>query len=135
MELVVDTNELLSSVIRDSKCRELLCSPDLVLYAPEHIISEFFRHKECVIEKSGMTESDFNVLVAVLLSRINIVPSEQFISLVKTAEKIAAHPEDAPFIALCLYKGVPLWSEDKMLKKQRAVSVLNTRELLEMLPR
>ena len=41
--------------------------------------------------------------------------------------------EDAPFIGLALHLGVPLWSNDKMLKKQEKVKVVSTIELIKLI--
>ena len=104
MELVVDTNVLISAIIKSSKSRELLCSQKLVLFAPEHIISESLSNKEEIIGKAGISESEFNELLAILLSKINL--------------------------ALSIAKNIPLWSNDKELKEQSLVKVLSTEEIV-----
>lgn len=129
----MDTNVLISALVKPFKSRELICSPMLVLYAPEHLISESLAHKEEIIDKSGLDEIEFKELIAVLLSRINVVPEEDFKKFIKAASKIAPHPEDSPFIALSLSKNIPLWSDDKALKKQPKVKVFSTSELVKEL--
>ncbi|MFH1275862.1 MAG: PIN domain-containing protein [Candidatus Woesearchaeota archaeon] len=131
MEVAVDTNALMSALIKPSKSRELICSPKLVLHAPEHIISESLAHKQEIISKSGINKYEFSMLTTLLLSRINIVPEDEFRKFIRLALKLVSHPEDAPFIALSLSKNIPLWSDDKALKEQSSVKVFTTAELIK----
>jgi predicted nucleic acid-binding protein len=133
MELVVDSNVLISSLVKSIRCRDLLCSPKLVLYAPEQIILESLAHKEEILEKSGIDNSDFAKLIAILLSRINIIPEAEFSHLTNEALKLVTHSEDAPFIALSLSRGIPIWSEDKALKRQSLIKIFSTEELIKLL--
>jgi len=130
MDLVVDTNVLISALIKPAKSRELICSYKLKLYAPEDIISETLKHKQEIIDKAGINESEFSKLIKILLSNLNIVPEIEFKNFKNQALELVTHPEDAPFIALCLAKNIPIWSEDKDLKKQKIVKVFSTLELL-----
>jgi len=42
--------------------------------------------------------------------------------------------DDSPFLALCLAKGIPLWSNDKPLKERQSfVKVISTSELFRMM--
>ena len=132
MEIVVDTNCIISALIKNSKSRAIVCSPKLHLCAPEHMISEIENNKEEIIEKAGMSEYDFELLIAILLSNIEVVPMEKFYHFRERASSLAKHPEDAEFLALALLRNIPLWSDDKDLKKQNDVKVLNTPELLEL---
>jgi len=133
LEIAVDTNALMSALIRPSKSRELICSSKLMLYAPEHIISESLEHKQEIISKSGINKYEFSILITFLLSRINIVPEDEFRKFIRLALKLVSHPEDAPFIALSLSKNIPLWSDDKALKEQSSVKVFTTSELIKEL--
>ena len=133
MELVVDTNVFISAIIKSSKTRELLCSPKLTLFAPEHIILESLSNKEEILSKAGITDSEFAELLAILLSKINIFSKEEFYYLIDKALEIVKHEEDAPFLALSLAKNIPMWSNDKELKEQSLVRVFSTEELIEYL--
>lgn len=133
MELVVDTNVLISAIVKPSNSRILLCHPRVVLFAPEHILLEIERNKEIILEKSCISESRFKELLASLLSNIFLVKSDEFKNFLKQALKIAQHPEDSPFLALALAYNVPVWSNDKGLKQQSAVKVLSTKELIDFL--
>ena len=133
MELVVDTNILISALVKDSKARELLCNERLILYAPEQILLEINAHREEIIAKAGISRRRFQGLLALLMVQISVVRTALFRKFLKEALKIAPHPEDAPFLALAMAYNVPIWSNDKGLKGQHRIKVYSTAELLEVL--
>lgn len=133
MELVVDTNVLISALVRASATRILLLDSRLGLFSHELVLDELLEHKDIILTKSGLDETDFRKLTAILLSRISIVPADVFASYLRDAYKISPDPEDTPFIALCMQRRIPLWSNDSLLKKQNSVKVISTKELLELL--
>lgn len=131
MDLVVDTNILISAIVKSSKSKTLISSPLFNLYAPEHLIEEIMANKCEILDKSGLDNNDFELLLAILLSRITIVSTDYFRELINLALSVVSHPEDAPFIALSLFKKTSLWSDDKALKKQSLVKVFSTSELIK----
>ena len=131
MEIVVDTNVLISALIRSAKTRELICSPKLILYAPKYILSECLSHKTEIINKSGINQYDFVDLVTILLSNIHIIDDKEFDHLMDEAEKLVKHQEDSPFMALALFKNISLWTDDKGLREQKKVKIFSTSELLK----
>lgn len=132
MELVIDSNCLISALIKSGKSRELICSSKLILYSPEHILYETLKHKEEIINKSGITSVDFNILVSILTSRIKTIPESEFNNFREKANSLTTHQEDTPFMALALQRNIPIWSDDKELKYQSTVKVYSTSELLKI---
>lgn len=133
MELAVDSNVVFSAMVKDSLTRSLLCNPNLLLYAPEALISEMHEHSEEIKEKSGLSENRWKEVTGILLSKIRLVPKEEIALFLKEALEFSPDQEDAPFFALCLARGIPLWSNDKALKQQSAVRVFSTDELAKLL--
>ena len=130
MKLVVDTNCLISALIREGKTRELICSSQIKLYAPEHIISETANHKLEILKKSGLENKDFELLINILLAQITIIPKQEFQECKEEALKLVTHSEDSLFIALAIHLQIPLWSNDEDLKLQKIVKIYSTKELL-----
>jgi len=64
-----------------------------------------------------------------------MVPEISYRHHLKEAHQLAPHPEDAPYLALALHLGVPLWSNDADLARQPDVVVHPTMKLLELLAR
>ena len=130
-EYVIDTNCVISALIRPSSSRNLLCSEHFLFHAPEHMLAEIERHQEEIREKAGITEEDFSLLRSVILACIHMCPERELRQYKEEALKLTEHKEDAPFIALCLAKNLPLWSNDKGFKKQSVIAVFSTAELLD----
>lgn len=133
MELVVDTNVIFSAIVRNSVTRILLLNPNLILYSPEGLISELDEHKEEIRAKSKLNEKRYDELMAVLLSKIKLEPKETIAPFLKEALEFSPDKDDSPFLALCLAKGIALWSNDKPLKQQSFVKVLSTAELFKIM--
>ncbi|MEK6903861.1 MAG: PIN domain-containing protein [Nanoarchaeota archaeon] len=107
MELVIDSNCLISTLIRPAKSRELIFSQKICLFAPESIIMEAVNHKKDVLEKSGIMDAEFDQLIGILIANINVVPQDEFKHYEDRAKTLVTHDEDIPFIALALAKNIP----------------------------
>jgi len=55
--------------------------------------------------------------------------------MMSEASRLAAHVEDAPYLALALWKRIPLWSNDKGMKLQSRVKVFTTSQLIAAMAR
>ena len=133
MELVINTNIVFSALVRDSLTRFLICNPTLVLYAPETMISELEKHEEEILKRSGLSKDGWGKLTSILFSNVRLVSKEKIAPFLKKALEFSPDPEDAPFFALCLFKGISLWSNDKALKRQSMVKVFSTEEIINIL--
>lgn len=134
MELVIDTNIVFAAIVKNSVSRHLLLNSNLILYSPEGLISELEEHKEEIRRKSGLGKEKYNELMAILLSKIKLVSKESIAPFLKNALEFSPDEDDSPFLALCLAKGIPLWSNDKPLKeRQSVVRVLSTSELFSVM--
>lgn len=135
MLVVIDANELFALLIRGSKGSEyLLLSNRVELIAPEFLLAEFERHKEEILSKTHKSETEFAMLLSVFRRRIKFIPKQEFEDSMKKALKLLPqNPKDAPYIALALKYNACIWSEDRPLKQQSRVKVLNTGELLKEL--
>jgi len=75
----------------------------------------------------------FSVIFTKLIMRITFIEEDSFKHLHEEAIKISPDLNDAVYFSLSLYKGIPLWSNDKKLKEQNHVKVYATHELKELL--
>ncbi|HLD15271.1 MAG TPA: PIN domain-containing protein [Candidatus Nanoarchaeia archaeon] len=132
MNLIVDTNCLISSLISNGKSREIICLPGITLYAPENIIEETLNNKEEIILRAEIDEQSFNQLISIFLLNIKIISKEDFKEFKEKAKELVTHPEDIPFMALALKLNYPLWSNDKNLKLQSKVKVFSTTDLIKV---
>ena len=137
MELVVDTNVLFAAVFRSALSRELLAHDRLTLWTPEYGISEArsVLTRPAVVRRLGNPPvSDILLSLERATAKIRIAPDSTFQKHMVEAGRLAPHPEDAPFLALAILLGIPIWSNDIALKKsQSVVRVYATHELLKLL--
>ncbi len=136
MYVVLDTNILFSALIRDSTTRKLILEYDGTFLFPEYIFEEAEKHKDEIFKKSGMDAEDFNELLAIILRKVNIVPSEVLEPYRREAYEIVKDIDvnDVLFVACALaYKESIIWSNDSSLKKQSRIKVINTSEAMKLL--
>ena len=135
MKIVVDSNILFSALIKDAITRRIILEYDGAFLFPYYIMSEFEKHKQYLIKKSKLNDKEFNTLLRLILSKVKIIPIEilqkykyEALEIVKNIDK-----NDAMFFACALaYKDSVIWSDDKALKKQNIIKVLNTTEILAL---
>ena len=77
MRFIIDTNILLSALIKDSTTRKIIVKSGWNFYYPEMSFHEVRKYKELVLKKSGMSEKDYSKLMDCILGYINIVPDER----------------------------------------------------------
>ena len=69
MKLIIDTNVLISSLLKDSTTRELLLNESFEFYLPEIVMSEVKKYLPYIIQKSGKTEEEIKKLLNILLEK------------------------------------------------------------------
>jgi len=133
--LVVDSNIVISGLIRDGKTREPLIDSPFLLYAPETMTGEIRKYEDIIIEKSGLTKDEFEMLFGMLTEDITIVEKEKYKNYMEEADRLIGHidKKDVPFIALALYlPNSGIWSNDGDFEEQDRVGILKTEEVLKL---
>lgn len=134
MRLVLDTNILIASLIKDSITRSLLLSPLLELYLPEYALEEIENHVSLISDKSGLPEQEIRFLLAFLLDRIKIITADRIKPHLNAANEIFGQidPNDVPFIALALsFSNEGIWTNDPHFSKQKKIKVWATGDILK----
>ena len=133
MELVIDANVLMSALVATAgKTYDLIFNERINLFSPEFLLEEFEEHKEEILEKSGLSESDFKLFLSLISSEIEFISKSEFKEFIPQAEKITPDPNDTEYLALALKLKCSIWSNDKRLKNQNKVNICSTGELLKM---
>ncbi|MBI2110116.1 DNA-binding protein, partial [Candidatus Woesearchaeota archaeon] len=129
MIFIVDTNIVFSGLLKEGDTRDLLIDSPFTLYAPETMIKEIRKHEELILEKSGLTKDEFEILFDLLVENIVIVEKEQYNKHITEADRIIGNIDkgDVPFIALALsIQNKGIWSDDRDFEKQDKVKVWKT---------
>jgi predicted nucleic acid-binding protein len=132
MKLVVDANVIFSAIIKNGKNRKLLLDDKLILYAPLFLKEEVLKYREYLAKKSGMNNKELIEFVDRLLTLANIefVDMRVLGTYMKVAGRISPDTKDTLYIALALFKGCGLWSNDRALgENQSTIKVITTTAL------
>ncbi len=136
MRLVIDASIIFSVLIkRDFSYRLLARLGDMgsEMYSPAWLEEELENGKEKILRYSGLDESKLDFFVEAALGKITVASPAEYEKYFAEAKELAPHPEDAPYFALALAKGCPIWSNEKAFKRQPAVRVLSSTEIEWML--
>lgn len=134
MELVVDANVLLASFLKEAVTRELLLDSRLSLFAPEHLITEISKHlrrSASLRKRISLSNEDLQKLFGALTQHVQTFEKKVYFYQMAEAMNLAAHREDAHYLALALHLNIPIWSNDKGLKQQNTVEVYSTQQLIQ----
>jgi predicted nucleic acid-binding protein len=134
MDLVIDANIVFSALINSSgsSC-DLLFSDRLNLSAPEFLKEEIEKHKKEILMKTGLDEKELDIALSLLFTKIKLVPFSEFKQHSQKAKSICPDPDDTEYFALAMALKCPVWSNEKRLKLQEMISVINTAEMIELL--
>ena len=133
MKVILDVNVILSALIRDSTTRKIILNSQFDFYFPDPSLHKIRKYKSYILEKSGLSEEEYNKLMATLFKYIKLVPIEEIEKNWSEAKKIMEHidPEDVVFIATALsINDSVIWSDDRHFEKQDKVKVLKTEDMV-----
>ena|SRR3989338_121897 len=135
MILVVDTNILISALIRDSTTRKIIIKSGWDFYYPEKSFHEVREYKNLVLEKSGMSEQEYTEMLNHLLKHIQLVPEELIKQRLDEANKLLGKidPDDVIFLATALsLDNSKIWSDDTHFEKQNKITVFKTKDIVKL---
>ena len=136
MKLIIDTNILISSLLKDSISRELLLNEFFEFYLPEIVLREVNKYLPYIIQKSKLSEEEIKKLLNTLLENLNLVPIDEYKGKMNEGMEIIGNidEKDTQFIALALaIENDGIWSNDKHLDKQEKIQVFKTIDIISLL--
>ena len=135
MKLLVDTNILISALIKDGATRKLLFHLDAELLTIALLEQEIENYQAIILEKAEIDILIFNRIFETLKARITFLEDDLFIPFMPFASEIMdpIDPGDTPFLAAALATGAEIWSDDVHFQQQTRVKVWTTSHLLHFL--
>lgn len=133
MLIIIDSNILISALIKNSITRSIILSSDNKFLLPEYSLTEIKNHEKEILYKSRLSREEFIFLMKKLLKYIKIIKTGDIISYKKKAYEIMGKidEDDVLFIACALaYQKSVIWSDDKHFKIQKTIKNYNTKELM-----
>lgn len=135
MKVVLDTNILISALIKNSITRKILFTSYFDFFYPKSSLNEINKHKDLILRKSGMAGKDYDDLFRALFEVVTIVREEIINENLNRAKKIGIQdPDDLVFLACAL--GIPqsiIWSDDADFEGQSAIKVMKTKDIIRHL--
>lgn len=134
MRLVVDTNILISALIKGSVTRKIITHLKAKLYSPMFLQEEVEKYQNEILRKANLNETEFKVLFDQIKSKVIFLEYGSFSLKYDEAKKIMdkIDSKDTPFIAAALATGSDIWSDDKHFEKQKKVKVWKTGDLAKL---
>jgi len=132
MKIIVDSNRVIASLLKDSTTREILYNRIFNFVAPEFIKEEILKHKKDLMSKANITANNFDSLLSSLFERITLIPYKYYIKHLKKLEINTTDPKDIPYFACCLAtKSKGIWSHDPHFLKQSKVKIFTNIDMLK----
>jgi len=142
MKFVVDSNVLFTFFWRSSVFEDISSREEITLFSPEFALEEINKYSSEIMKKSGLARNEFLKRETELIKRVEFIPLNGYSDFFKEAESLAKtfskeqkkeFLEDIDFFTLALKLHCPIWTNDRLFKKQSEVSVLTTKEMIELL--
>lgn len=136
MQLVVDTNIIISALLKSGATRDVLFHPAFSFFMPEYSLEEIEAHRAVLLERTGLSSNTFSDLLQIITGAEHVIPESAFAGNVNRACIImgAIDVKDVPFVALALsFRNAGIWSNDKGLLKQSIVPVWKTHDLIDLI--
>jgi len=134
MKIIVDTNRIIAALIKDSTSRKILFNENFEFVSPDYVFTEIAKHEEEIIKKARITYQEFEILLSIILERIEIVPKEEYESYIEKALKLIKDIDDVSFIAAGLaLKADGIWSDDPHFLEQDEIKIFTTKEMVDKL--
>lgn len=121
--------------IRNSTTREIIVKSGQNFCFPEISLHKIRKYKDLILQKSGLSEAEFQVILSTLFRFIRLIPTEELMQYWEEAKKIMTQidPEDVPFIAAALsQENAIIWSDDKHFDQQDRVLNLKTKDIVAL---
>ena len=135
MRLIVDSNVVMSALIKDSITREIILRSGIEFFHPKIALKNLDKYRSLILEKSGLDGLEYEDLFKLILSKISLIDLENFIGYLEESNDLmrGIDIEDSPFIALALsFENDGIWSDDSHFKKQNKINIWTTKELLDI---
>ncbi len=135
MIFIIDTNILISALIRDSTTRKIIVESEWEFYYPEESFHEVRKYKELILKKSGLSQQEYSRLLNYLLTHITLVPIEQIKEKLNKANECLGKidADDVIFLATALsLDNSKIWSDDKHFEKVNIVGVFKTKDMMKL---
>ncbi len=133
-KLILDTNIIISALLKDSITREIIFHFSGELYFVSFSKEEIQKYEEYLCIKTKKDKEELNKIFKNLLNKLRIIDDNIVNTKIDEASKIMdkIDADDTPFIAAALAIEADIWSDDKHFEKQNIIKVWKTSEIYKI---
>lgn len=132
MKIVIDTNRIIASLIKDGDSRKILLNKDFEFISPDYVFSEIYKYEEEIIRKANINHEEFEILLSLILENIKIISEENYKIYFDEAGNLIEDIDDIPFVAVYLsLKADGIWSDDSHFINKNNLRVFRTKEMMK----
>lgn len=131
MRLVVDTNVLISALIKDSTTRYIITHIAAELITISFSEKELSKYRAMILEKTDITSAELEAILEKIREKMVLLDDSIIQRNMLEASKIMDNidPNDTPFIAAALATTSDIWSDDKHFERQNKIKIWKTKAL------
>lgn len=131
MKIVIDSNRIIASLIKDSYSRDILFNKMFEFYYPESGLKEIEKYNDEIISKADITEEEFHLLSSMLFEQIKIAKMEDYEDELIEFENLISDKTDIPFLALAeAINADGIWTDDKHFLEQDKIRIFSTKKMV-----
>jgi len=87
MKLVIDTNIIISALIKDGISRRIIVSPLIHFVTPEYTLQEISKYEKLICKKAKLNHDEFKLLLNLIFENITIIPKKEYKAFLSPAKK------------------------------------------------
>jgi len=134
MRIIIDSNRVIASLIKNSTTREILFDNHVQFFAPSYIKTEIYKYKDSIIKKTKLSNSDFDILLELLFENVTIIPNIKYQQHLSELNKEIKDKKDLPYLAAALLINAEgIWTHDPHFKSQKKCKVMTNIDMLEII--
>jgi len=134
MRIVIDTNRIIASLIKDGISRKIIFNKSFEFFSPDYTLIEINKYKDMIIKKADITNEEFDILLNLIFENIIIISKEGYSDYLEEANKLISDISDVAFIALGIFlKADGIWSDDAHFLEQNKIKIFQTRDMVKLM--
>ena len=133
MRIVIDANRVIAALIKDSTTRQILLDLNFEFIAPDYILVEIYKNENRILNASGITKDEFEILLALIFEHITIIPEIEYRKFLETIKNEIKDTMDLQYFAVCFARNAyGIWTHDPDFMKQNKVKIFTNIDMLKL---
>jgi predicted nucleic acid-binding protein len=133
MKIIIDTNRIIASLIKDGISRKIIFNKNFEFISPDYSFLEIYNHEREIRKKAKLSHEEFELVLALLFEKIIIFPEEDYKKYLEEAKNLIKDSNDVPFVAVYLFtRAEGIWSDDAHFVNSSNLRIFRTKEMMNL---